>query len=139
MLLSYLIPNLFNFSNMKTMMICILGLSSFEFVSAQQKDLVVRVATLQVDSTQLESYRVALREGIETAIRVEPGVLTLYAVSDKKNPTHITVFEIYANDAAYKAHLETPHFKKYKNFTKSMVKSLEFMETSPIVLRAKEK
>jgi quinol monooxygenase YgiN len=100
---------------------------------------VVRVAKLEIDAAQLESYKAALKEEIETSVRVEPGVLSLYAVSEKKNPTHITVFEIYADENAYTAHLETPHFKKYKTNTLKMVKSLELVETVPIVLGAKAK
>jgi quinol monooxygenase YgiN len=110
---------------------------SFETASAQQKDLVVRIAKLQIDSAQLENYKVALKEHAETAVRVEPGVLTLYAVYEKNNPTHVTVFEIYANEAAYKAHLQTSHFLKYKSSTKDMVKSLELIETTPIALETK--
>ena len=106
---------------------------------AQQQNLVVRVAKLQIDSAQLDSYKAALKEEIETSVRVEKGVLTLYAVSDKYKPTLITVFEIYANQEAYKAHLETPHFKKYKSTTKDMVKSLELSETVPIALETKSK
>ena len=41
--------------------------------------------------------------------------------------------------AAYKAHIETAHFKKYKNLTKGMIKSLQLIETDPIVLGAKNK
>lgn len=76
---------------------------------------------------------------METAVRVEPGVLTLYAVAEKGNPTNIIIFEIYADEAAYNAHLETPHFKKYKSSTKSMIKSLELVKTVPIALEAKQK
>ena len=105
---------------------------------AQDKNLVIRIAKITIDSAQLENYKVALKEGIETAVRVEPGVLTLYAVADKNNPTHITVFEIYANADAYKAHIETPHFKKYKNAVKELVKSLELSDNVPIALEAKK-
>lgn len=79
------------------------------------KNLVVRVAKIQIDSVQLENYKAALKEEIETSVHVEPGVLSLYAVYDKENPTHVLILEIYANTNAYKTHLETPHFKKYKN------------------------
>lgn len=72
---------------------CLLMLSLFESASAQAQNQVVRMAKLQIDSTQFESYRAALKEEIETSIRVEPGVLTLYAVSEKNNPTHVIVFE----------------------------------------------
>ena len=106
---------------------------------AQDKNPIVRLAKIQIDSAQLENYKAALKEGIETAVRVEPGVLTLYAVAEKDNPTHITVFEVYASDAAYRAHIETPHFKKYKSTTKDMVKSLELVENVPIILKTKDK
>ena len=107
--------------------------------SAQNKDLVVRIARLHIDSVQLENYKSALKEEIEAAILIEPGVLALNAVSEKNHPTHLTILEIYANDDAYKAHLQTPHFKKYKNATKDMVKSLELVETDPILLRSRFK
>lgn len=100
---------------------------------AQEKPQIVRLAKLVIDSAQLESYKAILKEGIETAVRVEPGVLTLYAVSEKAKPTHITILEIYANEDAYNAHLKTPHFLKYKTGTKDMVKSLELVDSTPLV------
>jgi quinol monooxygenase YgiN len=99
----------------------------------------VRLAKLIVDSLQLENYKAALKEEIETSVRVEPGVKTLYAVSEKDNPTHITILEIYADTAAYNAHLLTPHFIKYKSGTKGMVKSLELVEAIPVVPEMKIK
>ena len=93
----------------------------------------VRLAKLVIDSTQLESYKAALKEEIEASVRLEPGVLTLYAVAEKDNPTHITILEIYADTNAYKAHLQTPHFIKYKTGTQEMVKSLELIETTPVI------
>ena len=104
-----------------------------ENACAQEKNQMVRLAKLVIDSTQLESYKAVLKQEIETSVRLEPGVLTLYAVSEKDNSTHITILEIYADADAYKAHLQTPHFIKYKTGTKDMVKSLELVETVPIV------
>ena len=60
-------------------------------------------------------------------------MLTLYAVSEKDRPTHFTILEIYADRAAYEQHIKTPHFLKYKNGTEHMVKSLELVETVPLV------
>ena len=102
-------------------------------VSAQEKNQMVRLAKLVIDSTQLEHYKALLKEEIEASVRIEPGVITLYAVSEKDKPTHITILEIYASTEAYKAHVQTPHFLKYKNGTKEMVKSLELVETIPLV------
>lgn len=93
----------------------------------------VRLAKLVIDSSQLENYTAALKEEIEASVRLEPGVLTLYAVAEKDNPTYIIILEIYADTNAYKAHLQTPHFIKYKAGTKEMVKSLELVETIPLI------
>ena len=97
----------------------------------------VQIAEIEIDPLQLEDYKAAVKEHIETAIRVEPGVLVLYSVSEKDNPTQIRVFEIYASPEAYRAHLEAPHFKKYKLVTEKMVKSLRLVQTTPVILGAK--
>jgi quinol monooxygenase YgiN len=119
--------------SLKIILALMLVQCSFQITSAQEKDQMVRLAKLVIDSTQLDSYRAFLKEEIETSVRVEKGVLTLYAVAEKNKPTHITILEIYADTEAYKAHIQTPHFIKYKNGTKDMVKSLELIETIPIV------
>jgi quinol monooxygenase YgiN len=111
----------------------LLMLSAFNMVAGQEKKQLVRLAKLVIDSTQLASYNTLLKEEIEASVRLEPGVLTLYAVSEKNKPTHITILEIYADSTAYKAHLRTAHFLKYKTATKSMVKSLELVETVPLL------
>ena len=97
----------------------------------------VRIAELEIDAGQIDAYRNALKEEIETSIRIEPGVLTLYAVSVKGQPNQIRIFEIYKDEAAYESHLQTPHFKKYKAETQGMVKSLKLIETEPILLGRK--
>jgi len=111
----------------------IMTLFSFNSAQAQEKNQLVRLARLTIDPARLDNYKIILKEEIEASVRLEPGVLTLYAVSEKENPTHITILEIYANEAAYKAHLQTPHFLKYKEGTKEMVRSLELAESVPIV------
>ena len=58
----------------------------------------------------------------------------------KSDPAQIRIFEIYADAAAYEAHLQTPHFKKYKTGTQGMVKSLVLVEAigSCLALRDSE-
>lgn len=101
------------------------------------KDPYVRIAEIEIDPAQVEPYRAAVREQIEAAVRLEPGVLALYSVADKENPALVFVLEMYADVEAYKAHLETEHFKKYKSATSDMVRSLKLRDTVPIVLGAK--
>jgi quinol monooxygenase YgiN len=100
---------------------------------------IVRLSKLVVDSAQLKSYKVFLKEGIEAAISTEPGVLTLYAMFERNNPTHLTIVEMYETEAAYRSHLKTPHFLKYKNGTLKMVKDLQLIDTDPLIPELKIK
>ena len=103
-------------------------------VADDMQRLYVQEAEIEIDPAQLEDYKAAVTEQIETATRVEPGVLVLYAVSEKDNPARVRVFEIYRDADAYRLHLETAHFKKYKTTTEKMVRSLNLIQTTPILL-----
>ena len=98
---------------------------------------IVRMAELEIDSAQLDSYKALLTEEIETSVRIEPGVLMLNAVAVKGIPSQIRILEVYADQAAYESHLQTTHFLKYKTQTANMVRSLNLVETDPIMLCAK--
>ena len=105
----------------------------FSNATAQSNNQIVRLAKLSIDPKKLDQYNSFLKEEIETSLNVEAGVLTLYAVAEKKNPSSITILEIYENEEAYKKHIQTPHFLKYKNGTKDMVLSLELVEQQPLI------
>lgn len=94
-----------------------------------------RLARITVDPLYLEQYHLLLKEQIEMALRLEPGVLALYALADKNHPEKIAILEIYADEAAYRSHLETRHFRKYKQGTIHMVKSLELIDSTPLLPR----
>lgn len=93
----------------------------------------VRLSKITVDTAQLDAYNSLLKEEIEASMRLEPGVLTLYATAEKDKPNKITILEIYADRAAYEKHLTTPHFKKYKQGTLSMVKDLQLVDVKPLI------
>lgn len=97
-------------------------------VMAQEKEQMVRMAKIKVDPSQLKEYNAALKEQMNTAIKLEPGVLSYYAVSDKKNPSEITIIEVYADTTAYQSHIKMPHFLKYKARVADMVNSLELVD-----------
>ena len=99
----------------------------------------VVIAELEIDPSQLEPYKAAIKENQETAVLVEPGCRGSSAVFEKDNPTRVRLFEIYENADAFKAHMETPHFKKYAETTKDMVKSRKRIDNIPITLNVKGK
>lgn len=93
----------------------------------------VRLSRITVDPAQLDSYNAYLQEEIEASMRLEPGVLTLYAVSEQGHPNKITILEIYADENAYQSHIKTPHFQKYKQGTLNMVQELELIDANPLI------
>lgn len=104
---------------------------------AQEDKQMYRIAKITVDPLQLDKYKAALKEQMTAAIRLEPGVLSYQAVADKKDPAHITILEIYADTAAYQAHIQTTHFRKYKDTVKDMVKQLELVDVSLVAFAKK--
>lgn len=82
--------------------------------------------------SKIEVYpEYAIRVG-EISLRTEPGVLTMYAVSEKENPCMVTILETYASQAAYQAHISSAHFQEYKQKTLHMVKSLVLSDQTPL-------
>jgi len=97
----------------------------------------VRVADIEVDPEQRDAFISAVKEEMDESVRVEPGVLALYAVAERDFPSRLRFFEIYASEAAYDAHVESSHFRRYQTTTESMVRSRSLIETEPIQLSSK--
>jgi quinol monooxygenase YgiN len=116
----------------------IVNIMTFTLSAAAQDHHMVRIAKIEVDPARLKQYNAALKEQMMTAVKVEPGVLTYYAVAEKADPSHITILEIYADTAAYQAHILTQHFKKYKATVQNMVKKLELVDVTLIASAKKE-
>ena len=83
--------------------------------------MIVRISEIKVVPEKLEDYISILKEEAAASVKLEPGVMATYPMCQKDNPTEIRILEIYADKAAYESHLQTPHFKKYKNTTQNIV------------------
>ena len=95
-------------------------------------DGIVRLSKIEVYPEHLEEYMKYATEIGEISLRTEPGVLTMYAVSEKENPCRITILETYASQKAYEKHIASEHFQKYKQGTLHMVKSLVLSDQTPL-------
>lgn len=61
-------------------------------------------------------------------------MLAIYAVALKDRPAQLRFFEIYADEAAYRQHVASPHFKKYVDITQAMITSRKLMEAQALFL-----
>lgn len=95
-------------------------------------DGIVRLSKIEVFPQYLDEYMKYATEVGEISLRTEPGVLTMYAVGKKENPCKITILETYTSQEAYKKHIASEHFQKYKQGTLHMVKSLVLSDQTPL-------
>lgn len=95
-------------------------------------DMLIRISEIKIHPEHLAEYINILKKEAEASIRLEPGVISIFPMFQKEDPTEIRILEIYANNQAYKSHLETPHFKEYKRTTLTMVESLKLIDMEAI-------
>lgn len=103
-------------------------LTSYGAVSARQKDMLVRISEIEIAPGYLDEYKAILKEESAASVKLEPGVIAIFPMFEKENPTKVRILEIYASREAYESHLKTPHFQKYKTTTLKMVKSLKLVD-----------
>ena len=95
-------------------------------------DGIVRLSKIEVYPQYLDEYVKHAAEVGEVSLRTEPGVLTMYAVQEREAPCRITILETYASRAAYDRHIDSEHFRKYKQETLHMIESLELSDQLPL-------
>ena len=117
---------------MKHCIILMLSLLFFSAITAQKNNMMIRISEIEIDSNYLEQYIAILKEESAESVKLEPGVVCIYPMYQKENPTEVRILEIYASRAAYESHLKTPHFQKYKTTTLKMVKSLRLIDMEAI-------
>jgi quinol monooxygenase YgiN len=100
--------------------------------SGHPQGMMVRISEIQIEPSRLDEYVAILKEEAEASVRLEPGVVSIFPMFQKENPTEVRILEIYASRAAYESHLETPHFAKYKTTTLPMVKALKLIDMETI-------
>ncbi len=98
----------------------------------QTDEMLIRISEIKIEEQYLEEYIKILKYEAEASVRLEPGVISIYPMFKMEDPTEIRILEIYADNEAYKAHLETPHFKEYKSSTLNMVESLKLIDMEAI-------
>ena len=96
------------------------------------ENMQVRIAELEIRPEWLDAYLEAAGAVGAESVAKEPGVVCIFPMQKKESPTSIRIVEIYRSEEAYKAHLATPHFRKYKEGTPHMIKSLKLVPMRPL-------
>ncbi len=52
--------------------------------------MLVRISEIEIDADHLEEYKAILREEAEASVRLEPGVISIFPMCEKENPTEVS-------------------------------------------------
>ena len=107
--------------------------------SLVNEDMLIRISEIEIHSNHLDEYIKILKEEAEASMRLEPGVISIYPMLKKDNPSEIRILEIYKDRISYESHLQTSHFKYYKTSTIEMVKSLKLIDMEPMDVETMKK
>ena len=125
--MSYIIRLLFIFITMIFMGVALT--MAKEVVQDNNGGMIVRISEIEVYPEYLDEYLDYAKEVAQKSVEQEKDVISIYPMAVIKNNTKIRILEIYRNQEAYKNHIASPHFQKYKQGTLHMVKSLDLVDT----------
>ena len=69
--------------------------------------------TIKIKDGFLEQFQDASFGDSEGSVRDEPGCFRFDILQNSENPQVFHLYEVYEDDAAFEAHKNTPHFKKW--------------------------
>lgn len=104
-------------------------ISAKELTKDNNNGMIIRISEIEVYPEYLEEYLEYAKEVALMSVKNEKDVVSIYPMQVIKNNNLIRILEIYKNQDAYKKHIASPHFKKYKEGTVHMVKHLELVDT----------
>jgi (4S)-4-hydroxy-5-phosphonooxypentane-2,3-dione isomerase len=83
---------------------------------------------------QLDAFLAATQENA-VASREEPGIVRFDVLSDRADPTHVLLVEIYRDEAAAAAHKDTAHYQRWRDTVAAMMarprEATRYINTSP--------
>jgi (4S)-4-hydroxy-5-phosphonooxypentane-2,3-dione isomerase len=81
----------------------------------------VAVVRFEIKPNSEQAFRDALARHAANSLASEPGCLQLDFAADLDSPLHFLTYEVFADDAAFKAHLESAHMAEFRAAVKDLV------------------
>lgn len=94
--------------------------------------MIVRISEIEVHPQFLDEYLLFAKQVAQDSVLNESGVISIYPMQVLEDKTQIRILEIYKDELAYKSHIASAHFKKYKEGTLHMVKHLKLVDTKEL-------
>ena len=80
----------------------------------------INAVELDIVPSEYEKFKAAILENAAASVK-EPGCRQFDILVLADDPNHLFLFEVYNDEAAFKEHRASDHFKKYASVTANMV------------------
>ena len=78
-------------------------------------------ASIRIKEGHREPFIEAMLDDAQGSVRDEPGCLRFDVIQDGGDPNTIWLYEVYKDEGAFEAHLQTPHFIKWRDAVKDWI------------------
>lgn len=109
-------------------LILIVMINCLTMQAQNQEKMKIRLAEITIEPQYREEYLKKAKKVGAISVEKEEGVICVFPMVMQEDLSQVRIVEIYRDEAAYQAHLQTPHFLEYKSSTLKMVKSLKLIE-----------
>ena len=81
----------------------------------------VIIAPIKIKEGYKEQFVEAMLDDAKGSMKNEPGCLRFDVIQDGDDQDKIWLYEVYVDEAAFQAHMETPHFIKWRDAVKDWI------------------
>lgn len=82
----------------------------------------------------LEAFMEAMRINAAASVRDEPGCLVFDVLRDRSDPERVWLYEVYIDEAAFEAHMRTPHFLASRPLVEPLILRQDCIEADALAL-----
>ncbi|MDH0335044.1 putative quinol monooxygenase [Metapseudomonas otitidis] len=88
----------------------------------------------QLKPGSLEAFMEAMRINVAASVRDEPGCLVFDVLRDRSDPDRVWLYEVYTDEAAFEAHMRTPHFLASRPLVEPLILRQDCIEADALAL-----
>ncbi|MFJ4375874.1 putative quinol monooxygenase [Pseudomonas japonica] len=91
----------------------------------------------QLKPGSLAQFMDAMRVNAARSVRDEPGCLVFDVIRDHSDPDLVWLYEVYESEAAFEAHMLTPHFLASRPLVEPLIVSQGVIEGEVLAFNGK--
>jgi quinol monooxygenase YgiN len=88
----------------------------------------------QLKPGSLEAFMEAMRINAAASVRDEPCCLVFDVLRDRSDPDRVWLYEVYTDEAAFEAHMRTPHFLASRPLVEPLILRQDCIEAYALAL-----